>query len=71
MEKLVEQAREKLPLPSESNNYEIIIPVAERDEVYIEFPFYSIGHYVRIYEVRFRKQVIAGLVVGWEYVSIN
>ena len=71
MEKIVEQAREKLPLPSESDNNEIIIPVAERSEVDIDFPFYSIGYHVRIREVRFRKQIIAGLIVGWEYVSIN
>lgn len=69
--KLVEQGREKLPLPSESDNNEIIIPVAERSEVDIDFPFYSIGCHVRIREVRFRKQIIAGLIVGWEFTSIN
>ena len=57
---IIDEAREMLPLPSEAKTRYVIVPVMEK-----------LGPLMTFLCVQFKKVIVHGIAIGWEYQTIR
>ena len=68
-QKIIDEARKRLPLPSEYQHERIRIPFLPDTINLIDKNDMEVGQSeITTGEIEFRKQVINGIIVGWELI---